>query len=388
MSREGHKEYGQTYKKIDEYEKSTPPINVQLITLHNKLAESNEKIGTLVISGHSGFDGFQGETNLTLTQNELNQLVGLTNNLFSETKHVLLMGCYSNTLSANKNWRTSDFFKNATLIGGFGGRAPLRNQSASSNYIKETLLTADKLDLKLIQAKSSNQISPDLIKEFFQSLKSLQQTFSAIDYCYVYMNRAPVLVKDCFIQWKEFNALYEKNFNNYIGDLSILPNENPPRIKRNSRNNPTSKLREYYNNVQAMCPRPESIEYLPNRNNFASNNERDAAIQKTIRAIFWWDIQKNYSENYKNKINVLNGQLNNMKINIKLPVLDGNLGRIEFLKSMQEIKNKIDELKNADTKSEDCTIRKICSGQILENQFLEAYSPLIELDERIPANWL
>lgn len=370
-------QYAEYFQKLVDSEMEMPSIKIQLSKLSKVLSENNEKVSTLIVSGHSGVDGFSGESSLNISMDAFQELSRASPNLFQDARHVLLMGCYSNTEISNQIWRNKGLFNNASLIGGFGGRAPLRTQPVSAKYIRETLRTADKLDRMSLK---NIKLSPKMIKSAFQSLKSVQLTFSAIDYCGQYMNRASDNSLSCSVKWGELDARFETINNKYIGDLKFRPTDDPPLNVANS------ELRNFYNFIQGMCANPN-----PGSAQLGSDEDRQMYLEATIKAIFWWKIQIPFADSNKENISKLDELLKKNKINIQLPVLDGKMGRKNFLEQISQIEKKIYEFRNKESSKDACAAISnddVCEDEKLISALSDAYKSLESLDDGISLNWL
>ncbi len=129
-------------------------------------AGSKRKVGSLIISGHSGVSGFGGiagelsKAELT----EINENNPQAKDAMSSVKDVMLWGCYT----AGVRSAATDYlalFPNARSIAGFDGRAPTENNSQNMAYLKGFLTQVETVSRSLKGGCDPND--PKRIKEGF-----------------------------------------------------------------------------------------------------------------------------------------------------------------------------------------------------------------------------
>ncbi|MCO5144480.1 MAG: hypothetical protein M9962_15485, partial [Oligoflexia bacterium] len=238
---------------------------------------------------------------------------------FRNARHALLLGCYNMTDFNRKKWR-HNLFPNASLMAGFGVRAPSRFRPISAQYIKDTLNTANALDDKL---SSNRPISLKEINDSFKKLSSVLNTQSVIDYCYSIIEGQPGAAKlECDEQWDTFLGAAEVIEKEYL-DLS-KPLKEPPVEDANN------ELRDFYNLLQNTCPAEQTKKYN-DRGVAAAERYRSSLKSTTIRMMHWWDIQKNFQSYYRYEIAELTKELKEVGFKIAIPKLDGRASRADFV---------------------------------------------------------
>ncbi|WP_214679938.1 hypothetical protein, partial [Escherichia coli] len=90
----------------------------------------------VILSSHSDGSNLTGETSNRLSANEMVRLNQEEPELFGHARHVLLMGCYGMSRPHHEAWR-HDLFPNASLLAGFGEKAPSRFDHTSAKFIRE-----------------------------------------------------------------------------------------------------------------------------------------------------------------------------------------------------------------------------------------------------------
>ncbi len=317
--------------EVSQIEKKLGSIEGQVRNKVSELKSEGKKIDTMVFSAHSNGSDLSGETSLRLSSSAITRLDKEFPDLFQEPRHVLLLGCYNMTETNYFRWR-HELFTNASLIAGFGVRAPSRKNPASSNYIREVLNTADSLDGKLA---NSGPLDPEFVESVFKKLASVTNTQSVIDYWTQIIEGQPNSRKlSCDEQWKTFRAQSQMFQADYL-DLRNLQKD-PPRDDRDS------ELRSFYNTVQALCPVGEAG-FISETQKRQADRYRISVEESIIRLIYWWDVQKNFSSYFAKEIQSLNTALPKVGIKKKMPNLEGETGRIEFVKAYNEMEKAISD---------------------------------------------
>jgi hypothetical protein len=315
--------------EVSQLEKRLGPVEDQVRAKISEIKTQGKKIDTMVFSAHSDGSNLSGETSLRLSSSGITRLDREFPEAFKEPRHVLLLGCYNMTETNHFRWR-HELFTNATLIAGFGVRAPSRNNPASSNYIREVLTTADSLDGKLA---NSGPLDPQFVDSVFKKLASVTNTQSVIDYCMQIIEGQPNSRKlSCDEQWKTFRAQSKMFQADYL-DLRNMQKD-PPRDDQDN------ELRVFYNTVQSLCPAKDAS-FIPEKQKAQAERYRTSVEESVIRLIYWWDVQKNFSSYFKKEIDALNAVLPKVGIKKKMPNLDGEVGRIEFIQSYNAVEKAI-----------------------------------------------
>ena len=199
----------------------------------------------MILSSHSDGSNLTGETTNRLSANDLYRLKREAPELFDNARHVLLLGCYSMTKAHHRSWRY-DLFPNASLLAGFGLKAPSRFDNTSANFVRQVMGKAQELDQQLAQA--GRALDPAYLDSAFRSLRAFTTgTYpGVVDYCYTMIEGQPgAFNRPCDETWKD---LYSKK--NQMRDYWSIDPQRPPR-----RDPPIGggELRDFYNVLQSAC---------------------------------------------------------------------------------------------------------------------------------------
>lgn len=167
-------------------------------------------------------------------------------------------------------------------------------------------------------------------------------------------------------------------------------------------------LREFYNKLQALCP-IEKAENIPPEDHEPYKEARELYRDRTIRLIFWWNVQGNFSAFHRDKLNRLAYELKQAGIKAPLPALNGETGRIEMMTKLYDVAHALQakyeeiakEIRDLPLPGEEATEEEEKAYQEryekAEQELnklqdlstaLGVYEPLISLDARIPLNWV
>jgi hypothetical protein len=282
------------------------------------LKAKGDHVDSIIISSHSDGANLTGETSNRLSANDISKLKLEEPGLFDSARHVLLLGCYNMTKPNHEVWRY-DLFPNASLIAGFGLRAPIRFDNSSPTFIRQIMKKAQELDLQMEAA--GKPLDPNYLNNAFKSLSSFTSTAhpGVVDYCYNILEGQPgAYAHDCDSQWAD---IYTKLAQ--YKDYWELPNirEDPPP-------GDGGVLRVLYNTLQAACPAKET----PSQKDDWENSERlrGTLKEKLIRLINWWNIQQNFATYEDGDIQSMNARLAIYGIP-SMPKLDGTESRVDFV---------------------------------------------------------
>lgn len=316
-------------------EKKLGPIEDQVRNKVSELTAQGKRLDSVIISAHSNGSSLSGESSNRLSSSSISRLARDVPQLFKDPRHVLLLGCYNMTKIHHDRWRNS-YFTNASLIGGFGKRAPLRTRPVSAKYIKDVLGAADELDKKLI---SNEDLDKNFLERVFKKLSSVSDTYSVIDYCKEIIEGKPdSFVLSCQEQWNDFKARSEIIQQEYL-DLRNPTSDPPTDVDGND-------LRDFYTDAQVMCDAKDAPQ-IPRNQVARAEAYRVAMREMAIRVVYWWNVQQNYGTYFSREISGLSKALSAAGIRVKVPELDGTTGRIEFVKKYLQIENAIEDAKNS-----------------------------------------
>lgn len=322
-------ELHQMAQKIYQAESRNGDIYDQLKKKANELKAKGEKVDSIVFSSHADGSNLTGETTNRLTSNELARLKQEQPSLFDSPRHVLLLGCYNMTKPNHRTWR-NDLFPKASMIAGFGVKAPSRFDQKSSNFIRQTMSTADRLDREMVSA--GKPLDPRYLDGVFKSLNTFTTAKhpGVIDYCYAISEGQPeTFTRDCDVQWRD---LYQKKAKMQAYWSLTEPKEDPP-------SESGGDLRNFYNTLQAACPAEET----PSERSDARNVERMRVTMRehVIRLIFWWNVQSNFSTYRQREISLMRSRLLNAGVRETVPSLDGSTSRIQFVSAYNTIEQEL-----------------------------------------------
>lgn len=283
-----------------------------------ELKAKGDRVDTVVFSSHADGSNLTGETTNRLSSNELSRLKQEQPFLFDSARHVLLLGCYNMTKPNHRSWRY-DLFPNASMLAGFGIKAPSRFDQKSSNFIRQTLGTADRLDREM--AAKGGPLDARYLDSVWKSLNTFTTANhpGVIDYCGAVAEGQPeTFTRDCDTQWADVFTK-KRQLEDYWSLTS--PREDPPTVSG-------GVLRTFYNALQAACPAAET----PSQRAYARDAERVRVTMRehVIRLIFWWNVQGNFATYYKAEIESMNARLRAAGVD-EMTKLDGSASRVRFV---------------------------------------------------------
>jgi hypothetical protein len=304
--------------RVANAEKQNGEMYDQLRRKAIELRAKGDRVDSMILSSHSDGSNLTGETALRLSSNDLGRLKQEQPDLFDNARHVLLLGCYNMTKPNHQAWRY-DLFPNASMLAGFGVKAPSRYDNTSPSFIRQTMIRAQQLDEHM--AATGRPIDPDTLEKAFKTLSTFTTTAhpGVVDYCYsVVEGQSGTWTHNCDSQWKE---LYEKK--NQMRDYWSLvhPVEDPP-------SESGGELRAFYNTLQGACPAWEAKSEKDDWQ--ASERLRVSMRENVIRLIFWWNVQHNFGTYYLREIGAMDARLTTGGLP-RMPRLDGTLSRVDFV---------------------------------------------------------
>lgn len=364
-------------------EQSRPSVREQIQNTVRDLKARGEQIEDVVLSGHSDGSNFFSDTSIGLSDRDIVALRESTPELFREPSHVMLLGCYSNTEVARRIWRNT--FPNASMIAGFSGRSPAGIDPRDHRYIREMLNTAYQVD-------AQRNLTPDQVQRTFSALASFNQTSAAIDYCgnYFAQNRERL---SCDEQWLNFYRWQEHFdvYNQYLGYYNHPPAQDPPRQVDGT------PVRAFYSSLQSLCPISDAPSYRSQAKYW--DDQRLALRDSLLRVIFWWNIQKCFASAYLAPMREFQSFLSAQGIDLQIPRLDGNTGRIEYVRFYTQLIEAL-ERKAGISSAEIAAIKTDEERKALDERLLRSLNPssqvagmfnaffdLYYLNSNIPSNW-
>jgi hypothetical protein len=314
--------------RLSDKERKLGSIEEQIAAKAAELEARGDTIDSLVFSAHSDGSNLSGETSNRLSSSDITRLNNDHPELFANPRHVLLLGCYNMTDTNHFRWRHG-LFRNASLIAGFGVRAPSRYRKESADYIRQVLATADKLDEKM--ADQGSPLSKDYVKQVFKSLAAVTGTQSVLDYCLQIIEGQPGSRSlSCEEQWTTFLAQAKMIKADYL-DLRDM-RKDPPQEDDNT------ELRTFYNTLQGTCPAKEAPQ-IPSDQWARAERYRTSIRESVIRLIYWWNVQKNFRTYFSHDLNELAEIFGEMGIEGGIPALDGTTSRVEFVRRYGQLRS-------------------------------------------------
>jgi hypothetical protein len=223
-------------------------------------------------------------------------------------------------------WR-HELFRGASLIAGFGVRAPGRNRKINHDFIRGVLGTADKLDQQMV--KKNSPLDKGYVDKVFKQLAAVTGTQSVLDYCVQIIEGEPGSRSlSCEQQWTIFMAQAKMIQADYL-DLRHLQKDPP-------QDDDGTELRSFYNTLQNTCPAREASQ-IPRNEVEKAERYRVSLRESLIRLIYWWNVQKNFRTYFALDLEELNTVLDRLGVKQKVPALDGTTGRIEYVQAYNKI---------------------------------------------------
>jgi hypothetical protein len=311
-------------------EKQQGSLESQIKAKAAELRKRGVPVDSLIFSGHSDGANLTGESTVRLSSAEIDRLRAQEPQLFSRPRHVLLLGCYNLTETNHERWR-NDVFPNASLIAGFGVQAPSRWRENAIKYIGQVLNTADALDDKMIAQNSP--LDARFITTALRKLSAVTGTQAVIDYCRNIVEGQPGASKiSCEEQWTSMMHQAELVTKEYL-DLSTATSE-PPEDPNGG------TLRTFYTQLQNTCPAAKNPE-IPDNEKAMAERYRASLQESAIRLINWANVQRNFQTYFADDIKEVTEYLAHLKIDARLPELDGTAGRLDFVRAHQGVERSI-----------------------------------------------
>jgi hypothetical protein len=305
--------------RFADMEKQNGEMIEQLRRKAIQLEARGDRVDSMILSSHSDGSNLTGETSLHLSANDLAHLREEQPAFFDNARHVLLLGCYNMTKPNHRAWRY-DLFPHASMLAGFGIKAPSRYDDTSPNYIRQTMTRGQQLDERM--AATGTPLDPGTLERAFKALDTFTTDAhpGVIDYCYSVVEGKPgTWTRDCDTQWKD---LYQKKAMMHGYWSLVDPREDPPTVSG-------GELRTFYNTLQGTCP---AWEANSEKNDWqASERMRISLRENVIRLIFWWNVQHNFSTYYADDIAAMNRRLIAAGVRSTMPSLDGTSSRVDFV---------------------------------------------------------
>lgn len=309
--------------RVRELSKQYPKSSEMLRRTLETIKSRGEKLDTVIFSAHAGspelFSEADAAYKLKLPVSETESLQREFPDSFNQVRQALLMGCYTTTENNRLFWHK--IFPNASLIAGFDEKAPGRTSESSHTYIRDVTAQADQLDGE--RSLREMVIDEDLLKSTFGTLKAVNGTHAALDYCNQTYMTYPT--PPCKKAWDEFLVqipIFEKLY------LSQTPEEDPPRITDHT------YLRSFYSRARKLCSPnfPHGTVHGILSDPTKARELADEFSEKAYRLLFWWSIQKNFGKYFADDLASLQIQLDRAGSTLRVPSFDGNLSWRELHK--------------------------------------------------------
>jgi hypothetical protein len=304
----------------------------QLNAKADELKNAGDSVDSIAFSSHSDGANLTGETSNRLSSSDLYHLKADHPEIFDSPRHVLLLGCYNLTDTNRAHWRY-DLFRNASMLAGFGIRAPSRHDPLSARFIRDTMNTADDLDQKMVA--NDGPLSTGLLEKTFRALRSFtnKRYPGVVDYCGGLIEGIPGGGEEsCHEQWQTFFKQDDEIEPDYL-DLKTL-NKDPPAVDDGT------GLRAFYTMLQNICPAYKD-DTLSEREQASNERYRTSVRESVIRLIYWWNVQQNFRTYYENDIARYDSLLSRAGIVTRIPYLDGTVGRVDFVRAYNDLRSEI-----------------------------------------------
>jgi hypothetical protein len=323
-------------QRLADAEQEAGPVYQQVRRAAQMIQSRGQRVDTFVFSAHSDGTNLSGESSARLSSTDVSKLEREYPALFREPRHVLLLGCYNMTENNHFRWRHL-LFNNASLVAGFGVKAPSRWNPASANYITQVLRAADSLDNTMVNQGSP--LDPRLISEAFRRLAAVSGTDSVIDYCLNLVEGRPGAARpDCDTQW-----ITLMGHNGRGGRATQIEAEYLTLRQRPAKEPPDSEpneLRDFYSQLQATCPARNST-VVPRDRIEQVERYRHSIGQIVLRLMYWTNVQQNFSVYYERELTALRQSLASAGIAPPLPSLDGSTSRGDFIEAYNAIEQSL-----------------------------------------------
>lgn len=269
----------QAYVNLENFKNSQKSTQESTKEALDELKAQNAKMKTFIISGHDGGGSFGGSKG-NFSRHELATLMKDYEDI-NEVQSLMLLGCYTGVQKEVIEWK--NIFKDARLIAGYDGSAPLSDKPLGHQYITEILTKEPQLlaqaDQKRLQAYARANIrslfqmntamylncGPGEGQEFYYASKAKTKQFTPYD------------INECLRKGDEIDALSLKVSAYESGELE------PPT------NTASGELRQIYNQARALEHCVEILGRGPNVNN-------------VFNLLFYEGVKKNYAKFYESDL--------------------------------------------------------------------------------------
>ena len=272
--------FNEAYQNLETFKSSQKSTRDATKEALDELKAQNAKLKTFMISGHDGGGSFGGSKG-SFSRHELSTLMKDYEDI-NEVQSLMLLGCYTGVQKEIIEWK--NIFKDARLIAGYDGSAPLSDKPLGHQYISEILLKEPQLlaqaDQKRLQAyaraniKSLFQMNTAMYlscgpeeggSEFYYASKAKTKQFTPYD------------INECMKKGDEIDALAAKISLYESGELE------PPT------NTSSGELRQLYNQSRALEHCVEILGRGPNVNN-------------VFNLLFYEGVKKNFGKFYESDL--------------------------------------------------------------------------------------
>lgn len=270
----------QAYVELENFKNSQKSTRESTKEALDELKAQNAKMKTFIISGHDGGGSFGGSKG-NFSRHELATLMKDYDEI-NEVQSLMLLGCYTGVQKEVIEWK--NIFKDARLIAGYDGSAPLSDKPLGHQYITEILTKEPQL---LAQANQSRlqayaranirslfQMNTAMYlncgpgeggNEFYYASKAKTKQFTQFD------------INECLKKGDEIDALSLKVSAYESGELE------PPT------NTSSGELRQIYNQARALEHCVEILGRGPNVNN-------------VFNLLFYEGVKKNFAKFYESDL--------------------------------------------------------------------------------------
>lgn len=278
-----------------------------------KIKKNNTKLTSLVISGHDGNGYFSGIFG-GLNESDLAQIATSNQEVFQNTRSILLWGCYTaNINSINYKWRKA--FPQAEIIAGFDGKAPLGIRVGSATYLEDIL--NQESELTKIKDKEA-------LKKAFKKFREIRDMNAALCAGENYVTNSVALnLKEIFGMCAKVDLPKIKEIYSCYKNAEKEACKNPPR------NTAQSDLRGIYNELQTY------------QHCFVENTDPELPSPETIiRLIFFDTVKKNMLNHNKEDLLTFDQIMDTLGAPPELHLADlDKLSRGEILSRLNKAKD-------------------------------------------------
>lgn len=329
-----YKNYQTSLDELTNFKAKQVPLKDQFEKRMIELKANQMKITSMSISGHDGGGHFGGDKG-SLSRSEVGEIINKYPEL-NEVQSLLLLGCYTGVTKEVNNWRS--IFPKVKLIGGYDGQAPLSHLPQGHDYIKDILLSEN----RMLTLKNDKTVDADL-KRMLAGIENLRAAVWVDPFCsdddkgFYYASLGD----------RKFHKLEPNACDNAVKEINLIAQDfekyNSGELEPPKETGQGTPLRRIYEKIRSH---EHCLEYV------IENSDRHLGINDSavFNLLFWHGVKQNFAEYYEDDMKKAQEILNNIDLEkiIKKTeeLIEGITAKsLETQKILEEFKNYPEKVK-------------------------------------------